>query len=112
MNDCLFCKIAGGELPADLVYEDETVVAFNDINPQAPIHFLVIPRRHIAMIADMEASQSGIIGRLFHVAAEVCREKKITDYRLVINNGKGAGQAVFHVHLHVLAGRPFGWPPG
>jgi histidine triad (HIT) family protein len=112
MEDCLFCKIADGRIKGDMVYEDEAVVVFKDINPQAPTHLLVVPREHIAMIADMEASQSELIGRLFHVAATVCRQQKITDYRLVINNGKGVGQAVFHIHLHVLAGRPFGWPPG
>ena len=112
MDDCLFCKIARGEIPGDMVYEDDTVIAFNDINPQAPTHFLVIPRDHIPMIADMDASRNELIGRLFHVAAGVCREKGISDYRLVINNGEGAGQAVFHVHVHVLAGRSFDWPPG
>ncbi len=112
MTDCLFCKIASGEIPGDMVYEDDTVVAFNDINPQAPTHFLVVPRAHIPMIAEMEAGQSELIGRLFHVAAKVCRQKNISDYRMVINNGEAVGQTVFHVHLHVLAGRPFGWPPG
>lgn len=112
MNDCLFCKIADGRIKGDMVYEDETVVAFNDINPQAPTHFLVVPRQHIAMIADMDASQETLIGQLFHAAAKICRQKGITDYRLAINNGKGVGQAVFHVHLHVLAGRSFAWPPG
>lgn len=112
MTDCLFCKIASGEIPGDMVYADDDVVAFNDINPQAPTHFLVVPRTHIAKIADMETGQCEMIGRLFHVAAEVCRQKGITDYRLVINNGQAVGQTVFHVHLHVLAGRPFGWPPG
>ena len=99
MTDCLFCRIAKGEVAGDMVYEDDTVVAFNDIYPQAPIHFLVVPRAHISMIADMGLYQSELIGRLFHVAADICWQKGITDYRLVINNGK-------------VAGRSFGWPPG
>jgi histidine triad (HIT) family protein len=112
MTDCLFCKIAAGEIPGDIVYQDDTVVAFNDINPQAPTHFLVVPRTHIPKIADMAAGQSELVGRLFHTAAEICRQKNISDYRMVINNGEAVGQSVFHVHLHVLSGRPFGWPPG
>jgi histidine triad (HIT) family protein len=112
MEDCLFCKIADGRIKGDMVYQDDTVVVFRDINPQAPTHLLVVTREHIAMIADMKESQRELIGRLFHVAAEVCRREQITDYRLVINNGKGVGQTVFHIHLHVLAGRPFHWPPG
>lgn len=112
MDDCLFCKIADGRLKGDMVYQDDKTVVFRDINPQAPTHLLVVPREHIAMVADLKESQNELVGRLFHVAAAVCRREGISDYRLVINNGQGVGQTVFHIHLHVLAGRPFHWPPG
>ncbi|MEW6079037.1 MAG: histidine triad nucleotide-binding protein [Thermodesulfobacteriota bacterium] len=112
MDDCLFCKIADGRIRGDMVYQDDKTVVFKDINPQAPTHLLVVPREHIPMVADMTERQSELVGRLFYVAAEVCRKGGISDYRLVINNGQGVGQTVFHVHLHVLAGRPFHWPPG
>ncbi|OQX61189.1 MAG: histidine triad nucleotide-binding protein [Desulfococcus sp. 4484_241] len=112
MSDCLFCKIAAGDIPSSKVYEDDSYVAFNDIAPQAPTHILVIPRRHIAGISDMADDDSALVGGLFSVAKKVCAQKGITDYRLVINNGAGAGQSVFHLHLHILAGREMGWPPG
>ena len=112
MSDCLFCKIVAGDIPSENVYEDNLYYAFNDINPQAPTHFLVVPKKHIAKVAEMDASDNELIGGLFTVAAKICKEKKLTDYRLVINNGAGVGQTVFHIHLHVLAGRPMGWPPG
>jgi len=112
MEECIFCKIAAGEIPSDKVYEDNDFIAFNDINPQAPTHILVIPRRHIPSAADMGKADCELVGGMFLVAAEICRQQKITDYRLVVNNGAGVGQTVFHIHLHVLAGRAFGWPPG
>ncbi|MFO8049367.1 MAG: histidine triad nucleotide-binding protein [Desulfosudaceae bacterium] len=112
MEECIFCKIAAGEIPGDKVYEDDHYVAFNDINPQAPTHILIIPRRHIPAVADMKEADCGLLGGLFRVAAEICDAQGVTDYRLVINNGEGVGQTVFHLHLHVLAGRSFGWPPG
>ena len=112
MSDCLFCEIAAGFIPCDKVYEDDDYVAFADINPQAPVHILVVPRRHIEKVADMTPADRNLMGGLFEVAAKVCAKKQIADYRLVINNGAGAGQSVFHVHLHILAGRAFGWPPG
>ena len=112
MTDCLFCKIAANEVPSEKVYEDDAYIAFNDINPQAPTHILVIPKKHIGRVAEMEASDETLLGGLFSVAAKICAEKSISDYRLVINNGEGAGQTVFHIHLHVLAGRDMGWPPG
>ncbi|MDY6823554.1 MAG: histidine triad nucleotide-binding protein [Thermodesulfobacteriota bacterium] len=112
MTDCLFCKIAAGEIPSDKLYEDDHYFVFNDINPQAPTHFLVIPKKHIDKVADMTPADSEIVGGLFAVAAKVCEEQSITDYRLVVNNGAGVGQTVFHIHLHVLAGRALGWPPG
>lgn len=112
MSDCLFCKIIAGEIPGSKVYEDDQYFAFNDINPQAPTHFLVVAKRHIDKVSSMGEGDRALIGGLFDVAARICREKAITDYRLVINNGAGVGQTVFHIHLHVLAGRPMGWPPG
>ncbi len=112
MTDCIFCKIAAGEIDSDKVYEDDSYVAFQDLNPQAPTHILVIPRRHIAAVADLEAADEDLMGGLFRIAAKICKEQGIRDYRLVINNGEGVGQTVFHIHLHVLAGRAFGWPPG
>jgi histidine triad (HIT) family protein len=112
MTDCLFCKIIKGDIPCSKVYEDENYFAFNDINPQAPTHFLVVARKHIDKVSSMGDDDRDLIGGLFATAARICREKNITDYRLVINNGEGVGQSVFHIHLHVLAGRHMGWPPG
>ena len=112
-SDCLFCKILAGEIPADLVYESETAVAFRDINPQAPTHVLVIPRKHISTINDIEQDDQAIVGSLY-TAARIAAEAGIADegYRAVMNCNEGAGQSVFHIHLHVLGGRAFGWPPG
>lgn len=112
MSDCLFCKIIAGTIPCNKVHEDERYIAFADINPQAPTHVLVVPRRHIAKVADMTPADHELVGGLFAVAAKVCAARGIDDYRLVINNGAGAGQSVFHIHLHILAGRALGWPPG
>lgn len=112
MTDCLFCKIVAGQIDSDKVYEDDDYLAFNDIAPEAPTHFLVVPKRHIGRIADMQPADASVIGGMFATAAKVCADRGIDDYRLVINNGEGAGQVVFHVHLHVLAGRDMGWPPG
>ena len=112
--DCLFCKIVAGDVPAESVYEDDSVLAFRDINPQAPTHALVIPRTHIATINDIDAEHREVIGQLFIAAAAVAREAGIEDdgYRVVMNCNEGAGQSVFHVHLHVLGGRRMNWPPG
>lgn len=113
-TDCLFCKIASGEMEVDLVYEDDTVLAFRDINPQAPTHVLVIPRRHIATINDLDADSAPDVGRMYLAAAAVARNEDIAEdgYRTVINcNGHG-GQSVYHLHLHVLGGRQLTWPPG
>ena len=112
--DCLFCKILAGEIPADIVYESDTAIAFRDINPQAPTHVLVIPRKHIATINDVGADDEAVIGNLFTVAKEIAASDNIADdgYRVVMNCNEGAGQSVFHIHLHVLGGRPLGWPPG
>lgn len=113
-SDCLFCKILAGEIPADLVYESETAVAFRDINPQAPAHVLVIPRKHIATINDIELEDEAIVGSLYSAAREIAAEAGIAEdgYRAVMNCNEGAGQSVFHIHLHVLGGRPMLWPPG
>ena len=111
--DCLFCKICNGDIPASKIYEDGEVVAFWDISPQAPKHFLVIPRKHISGPASMSDSDSALVGRLLHLAGQLAQEHGIGDnFRLVMNNGAEAGQTVFHMHLHVLGGRTMGWPPG
>ena len=112
MNDCLFCKIVAGDIPGDKVYEDDNYYAFKDINPQAPYHILVIPKKHIAKISEMTEEDNELIGGLFSTAAKICEENSFPDYRLVINNGEGVGQTVFHIHLHVFAGRDMTWPPG
>jgi histidine triad (HIT) family protein len=113
-SDCLFCKILAGEIPADIVYESETAVAFRDINPQAPTHVLVIPRKHISTINDIEQDDQAIVGSLYTAARDIAVEAGIADegYRAVMNCNEGAGQSVFHIHLHVLGGRVLGWPPG
>ncbi len=113
-DDCLFCKMVSGEIKPDLLYEDDHVLAFNDINPQAPTHFLVIPRQHVATLNDLEDSHAEMVGRLYLAAQKIAKEKGISEagYRTVMNCNKGAGQTVWHVHLHVLGGRNLGWPPG
>ncbi len=113
MPDCLFCDIIAGRIPASKVYEDERTFAFNDINPQAPTHVLIIPKRHIAGLKEAQAQDVEIIGYCHLVAAKIARERGIEDgYRTVFNVGPKAGQSVFHLHLHLLGGRPLGWPPG
>ena len=113
-ENCIFCKIVAGEIPAGKVYEDERAVAFSDINPQAPTHALVIPRAHIASLNEAEESDAALLGHLLLVAARVAREEGLAEsgYRTVINTGAGAGQSVFHIHVHVLGGRRLSWPPG
>jgi len=113
-STCLFCRISAGEIPADVIRSDQDLLAFRDINPKAPTHILIIPRKHITSVADMEAGDAEIIGKLFLAAKELAREEGIsgTGYRMVINAGEDGGQTVFHVHLHLLGGRPMGWPPG
>ncbi len=112
MSDTIFGKIARGELQADKVYEDDRAVVFRDINPQAPTHLLVIPRKAIATLAAADDSDAELLGHLLLVARRVAAEQGFKDFRLVVNNGAGAGQTVFHLHLHLLAGRSFQWPPG
>ena len=114
MTDCLFCKMVSGEIEPDLVYEDDEVVAFRDINPQAPTHVLVVPREHIATLNELQPRHAELVGRMFLAAKEVARKEGIEQrgYRTVINCNREAGQSVFHIHLHVLGGRAMGWPPG
>jgi len=113
MDDCLFCKINRKEIPAKLVYEDEETFAFEDIQPQAPTHILICPRKHLGSLTEAAAEDAAMVGRLQLIAAKLAVERKLTDgYRTVINNGRGAGQSVFHLHLHLLGGRAFRWPPG
>jgi histidine triad (HIT) family protein len=111
---CLFCRIIDGEIPAKKVHEDDDVIAFNDINPQAPTHVLVIPRRHIATLDALTADDTSTIGTTMVRATEIARKLGLPadGYRVVINNGEAAGQTVFHIHVHVLGGRRLGWPPG
>ncbi len=114
MTDCLFCSIASGDIPATVVHEDELVVAFRDINPQAPTHILVIPREHIASAADVTPAQDPVWARLLHVSQELAEQEGIatSGYRLVTNVGGDGGQTVDHLHLHLLGGRSLSWPPG
>jgi len=113
-KDCLFCRIAAKEVPARLVREDAEVVAFRDINPQAPTHVLVIPRRHIASVTELSPGDDALVGRLVRTGVEVARSEGLGErgFRLVFNAGPDAGYSVFHVHLHVLGGRRMSWPPG
>jgi histidine triad (HIT) family protein len=113
MSACLFCKILAKEIPAKIVYDDESCVAFQDINPQAPVHLLVIPKKHFASTQEASATDELLIGHLHLVAAQLARQHNIAEgYRVVVNTGADAGQTVFHLHLHVLGGRSFHWPPG
>ncbi len=114
MSDCLFCKIVSGDIPGDIVYQDDEIVAFNDINPQAPVHVLVIPRKHIATHNDLTENDTQLIGsllvRIKSMAQNIQELNK--GYRIVTNCGSESGQSVFHVHFHLLGGRPMQWPPG
>jgi len=111
--NCLFCKIGAKQIPAKLVYEDEDVFAFEDINPQAPTHILICPKKHFVALHDAEPSDQALLGKLQLLAGNLAREfRLLSGYRTVINNGGGAGQSVFHLHLHLLGGRNFRWPPG
>jgi histidine triad (HIT) family protein len=111
--DCLFCKMISGQIPTKKVYEDEKAFAFHDINSQAPTHILIVPKKHIAGLKEAAAEDAEIIGYLHLVAAQLARERKIENgYRTVFNVGPGAGQSVFHIHLHLLGGRTLNWPPG
>ena len=114
MQDCLFCRIAAKEVPATIVHEDDEAVAFEDIDPQAPVHILVIPRAHIESAAAVAEADEELVGRLVRIAAELAADRGLdkTGFRLVLNSGSDAGQAVNHLHLHVLGGRAMSWPPG
>lgn len=113
MSECLFCKIASGDIPSDKLYEDDDIIAFNDINPTAPVHFLVIPKNHIASCADVTADNSAAVAKCFEVIARLASELELKDgFRVVSNTGEQAGQSVPHLHFHVLAKRDFAWPAG
>jgi histidine triad (HIT) family protein len=114
MTDCLFCKMVSGAIKPDVVYEDDQVLAFRDINPQAPMHVLVVPKQHVSTLNDLEPAHAGMIGQLYLVARRIAGDAGYAErgYRTVINCNAEAGQSVFHIHLHVLAGRPMRWPPG
>jgi histidine triad (HIT) family protein len=112
MSESIFTKIINRQIPAKIAYEDGDYIAIHDINPQAPVHLLVIPKREIATLNDLAPGDSELVGGMFLVARKLMVELGHTDYRTVFNCGVGAGQTVFHIHLHVMAGRPFGWPPG
>ena len=114
MADCLFCKIHRREIPAQIVYEDEQTLAFNDVNPQAPTHILIIPKHHIPTLNDITEADEALLGHLLHVAVQLARQRGIDQpgYRTVINTNPQAGQSVFHIHVHLLGGRALHWPPG
>ncbi len=112
--DCIFCRILAKEIPATILHQDGQVSAFRDNNPQAPTHILIVPRKHIASLDELAAEDGRLIGEMFILAAKLARQEKVdqTGYRLVLNNGRGAGQSVFHLHLHLIGGRQMRWPPG
>jgi histidine triad (HIT) family protein len=113
MENCLFCKIAARQSPAKIIYEDETVLAFEDLHPQSPVHVLIVPRKHLPSLKEAAPEDEPLLGHLFYVAAQLARERNIEKgYRTVINNGSWAGQSVYHLHVHLLGGRVFHWPPG
>lgn len=114
MSDCLFCKIINGDIPSDKVFENNDVLGFNDIGPQAPHHVLFIPKKHISTVNDLEEGDAALVGKLYLAAKQHAANLGVAEegYRLVMNTNAGAGQSVFHIHLHMLAGRPLSWPPG
>jgi histidine triad (HIT) family protein len=114
MTDCLFCRIVRGEVKANIAYRDERAVAFHDINPQAPVHVLIVPVRHIESLLELDEEDLELLGHLHLVAARLARELDVADrgFRVVVNTNREAGQSVPHLHLHLLGGRPMGWPPG
>lgn len=114
METCLFCKIAQHEIPSKIVFENDEVTAFEDINPQAPTHILIVPRRHVETLNELTEQDALMLGKMVHTAIEIAKDRKISSsgYRLVWNTNRGAGQSVFHIHLHLLGGRAMAWPPG
>jgi histidine triad (HIT) family protein len=113
-HDCLFCKIAQGDIPADIIYEDDRVIAFDDIHPKAPIHKLIIPRKHIATVNDLSIEDNELIGHMTQIAKKLAKDFEVdqSGYRILMNCNKNAGQEVFHLHMHLLGGRVLTWPPG
>jgi histidine triad (HIT) family protein len=113
-ESCLFCQILAGDIPADIIYESDTAIGFRDINPKAPTHVVIIPRKHIATINDIEPDDQQVVGSLFTAAREIAEKEghAAAGYRVAMNCNEAAGQTVFHIHLHLLAGRSFSWPPG
>jgi histidine triad (HIT) family protein len=114
MADCLFCKMVSGEIKPDIVFENDEVLAFRDVNPQAPMHVLVIPKTHISTVNDLTPEHTGLVGRMYLAAQKIAADEGVAEpgYRLVMNCNSEAGQSVYHIHLHVLGGRPMAWPPG
>ncbi|MCS7151538.1 MAG: histidine triad nucleotide-binding protein [Endomicrobia bacterium] len=114
MKNCIFCRIINKEIPSEIVYEDDDIIVFKDINPQAPIHLLIVPKQHIESINNIDKDSISILGKVFYVAKEVSSKFAVSEegYRIVVNTGKNAGQEVLHLHFHFLAGRKFSWPPG
>ncbi len=114
MSDCIFCRIAEKKIPAKIVYEDDRAIAFEDVAPQAPVHVLIISKKHVATVLDINSEDHGLAGHLFKVAATIAKEKGIAEngFRLVMNTNADGGQTVFHIHLHLLGGRAMHWPPG
>lgn len=114
MTDCLFCKMVAGDIQPDVVFEDDEVLAFRDANPQAPLHVLVIPKTHIATANELTAETAGVLGKMYLAAKQIAADAGVAEpgYRMVMNCNAGAGQSVFHIHLHLLGGRPMHWPPG
>jgi histidine triad (HIT) family protein len=112
MKDCIFCKVAAKEIPSKIVFENDEVVAFHDISPQAPTHIIVIPRAHIETLEKIDESNYELIGKLVFTASKIAKDLKLEGYRLVLNCNEIAGQSVFHIHCHLLGGRPMRWPPG
>jgi histidine triad (HIT) family protein len=114
MNDCLFCRVVAKKIPSKVVYEDQETVAFEDVNPQAPVHVLVIPKKHIPTTLDLSPDDMQLIGHMFRVAADIAKEKGIAErgFRLVMNTNPESGQTVYHIHLHLIGGRHMHWPPG
>lgn len=114
MDDCLFCKIDRGEIPSEKVYDGEGVFAIRDVNPQAPVHLLILPKKHFSTIMEIEDGDQKMIGSIFTVANKLAKENGLTDtgFRMILNCGRGAGQSVFHIHYHLMGGRALNWPPG
>ena len=112
MSPCIFCQVVQGELDSEVVQEDDRALAFKDVNPQAPTHFLVIPKEHISSLSEVPEGKGDLLGHLLLMTRQIARAQGLDAYRVIINDGTGAGQTVFHLHLHLLAGRTFNWPPG